>query len=75
MKPPIGYTRDDLVRCVRRELDFRARVFPRQIEIGRMSQRRADDEMALMRAVLEVLLQLPEEPPAQAGLFRAEPRR
>lgn len=41
--------------CVRRELGFRGRVYPRQVARGRMSQADADHELRAMQAVLTTL--------------------
>lgn len=40
---------------VTREIAMRERVYPRQVGNGRITQRLADRELALMRAVLTVL--------------------
>lgn len=43
------------IACVRRELAMRARVYPRRIEKGKMTQAAAAREQAEMQAVLETL--------------------
>ena len=43
------------IACIEREIAMRLRVYPRQIANGRMTQRKADREIALMRAVLATL--------------------
>jgi len=43
------------IRAVEREIAMRRRVYPAWIRNGRMTQRKADDEIAAMRAVLETL--------------------
>jgi hypothetical protein len=46
------------VECVGREIRLRERTYPRWVAAGRMSQARADDELAAMRAVLDTLSRL-----------------
>lgn len=43
------------ISCVRRELAMRARVYPRRIEKGKMTQAAAVHEQLHMLAVLETL--------------------
>lgn len=43
---------DDQVRAVEREIRFRERVYARRVAAGKMTQRKADDELEAMRAVL-----------------------
>lgn len=69
-----GFTREQLIACAYRELRLRERVYPHQVELGRMTSRKSAEEIAMMRAVLGVLRQLPETPKAQESLF-AEGRR
>lgn len=45
-------TDDELIACVTREIDMRRRVYPRWVESRRMTQRKADNEIRLMEAVL-----------------------
>ncbi len=40
------------IACVKREIRLRERVYPRWIASGRMTQAKADHEIASMRAVL-----------------------
>lgn len=49
---------EDQIACVERELGFRRRVYPRQVEGKRMTQQMADRELARMEAVLETLKKL-----------------
>jgi len=66
---PSGFTREQLLECVDRELRLRERVYPRWVSLGRMSHSKAEDEKALMGAVRAVLAQLPPTPEMQPGLF------
>jgi len=43
------------VRCIEREITMRERVYPRWVESKRLTQRKADEEMEAMRAVLATL--------------------
>lgn len=43
------------IACVEREIKMRERVYPRWIEAKRMTQKKADEEIAAMRGVLETL--------------------
>ena len=43
------------IACVKREIGLRERVYPRWVATGRLTQRKADDEIAAMKAVLETL--------------------
>lgn len=52
--PPV--TLDDMIRCVERELEFRRRVYPRQVASGKMAQGAADEELRRMEAVYEFLI-------------------
>lgn len=47
--------RPRLVACAKRELDYRRRVYPRWVENKRMTQARADEEIALMAEIVRVL--------------------
>lgn len=46
---------DDQIACVEREIALRSRVYPRWIADKRLTQVKADREMACMNAVLETL--------------------
>jgi hypothetical protein len=48
-------TIDEQISCVEREIRLRERNYPRWVEARRMSLRKAGEEMAAMRAVLETL--------------------
>lgn len=43
------------IACIKRELGMRSRVYPRRIALEKMTQEKADEELAAMRAVLETL--------------------
>lgn len=46
------------INCVRRELGYRERCYPSWVESGKIPQRKADDELAAMHAVLATLTEL-----------------
>ena len=58
---------DDQVLCVKREIRFRERVYPRWVSEARMTKAEADHQLAVMRAVLATLEQLREQ--QRPGLF------
>ncbi len=72
---PEGFTREELLACVEREIRLRERAYPRWVELGKMSAKKSQEEQAAMKAVLAVLRQLPPAPAAQPDLFGSEPRR
>lgn len=45
-------TPDDQVKAVEREIGFRKYVYPRRVAAGKMTQAKADHEIAVMEAVL-----------------------
>lgn len=49
---------EEQIKCVRRELNYRKYVYPKQVEKGKMDQLRADKEINAMAAVLETLLKI-----------------
>lgn len=49
---------DVQIKCVTRELGMRARVYPRWVASGKMTQAAADKETAAMQAVLDTLTAL-----------------
>lgn len=59
MNIPDGFTREDLLACIDRELRYRERVFPRRVERGQMTIAESTRELAKMRAVRKLLEQLP----------------
>ena len=48
------------IACVEREVKMRHRVYPRWVEAGRMTQKKADEEIAAMEAVLVTLRSQPQ---------------
>ena len=51
---------EEQVKCVERELWLRARVYPRWVERGRMTQAQAEHEMEAMATVLATLRKIAE---------------
>ena len=60
---------ETLMKCARRELDMRERVYPRMVEMGRMPADKADHEIACMRAIVGVLKQKVRDESDQMYLF------
>ncbi len=54
--------------AVEREVRMRENVYPRWVAAGRMTQSRADAELAAMRAVRDTLQSLAPAQPRQADL-------
>ncbi len=52
---------DAQVRCVEREIEQRKRVYPRLVANGRMSQKKADYEIAMMTQVLRTMKALNDD--------------
>ena len=51
-------TLDEQIKSVEREIGMRERVYPAWVRGKRMSQEKADHEMAAMRATLKTLIEL-----------------
>ncbi len=49
---------EEMISCVEREIGMRERVYPRWVEQKKMLQTTADQELARMRAVLDLLLEV-----------------
>ena len=62
---------DQQIACVQREIGLRKRAYPRWIQLGKMTQPVADEQLASMEAVLVTLQKLRDERRAKAnpGLF------
>jgi hypothetical protein len=52
------YSIERQLACVEREIRMREHVFPRWVEQKKISQKFADEELAVMRAVAETLREL-----------------
>jgi hypothetical protein len=48
---PSSISAADKLRCIERELILRYRVYPKRIESGKMTQRQADREIAIMEEI------------------------
>jgi len=46
------------IQCVKRELALRCRVYPKWVSLGKLQQSKADEEINLMRGVLNTLTAL-----------------
>lgn len=49
------FTAQELLDCAERELRLRRRVYPRQVQAGRMTQKLATTEIAKMEAIVALL--------------------
>jgi hypothetical protein len=47
---------DDMIGCAKRELALRKRAYPKWVDDGRMTEKKAEDEIAFMSAILDHLL-------------------
>jgi signal recognition particle subunit SEC65 len=58
--PEEGRMKDlrDQLRCVNREINMRTKVYPKWVERGSMTQKKADEEIATMKAVRDTLMDL-----------------
>jgi hypothetical protein len=54
--PAVSLTRQ--VECLERELRMRERTYPRWVAAGKMSQSKADEELAAMQAALDTVCKL-----------------
>jgi hypothetical protein len=64
------FTNEQLAAAAEREVRFRERVYARQVQIKRMSQAKADEEIALMKAIAANL----QEQAQRDGLFEGVAR-
>lgn len=62
-------TIDDMIKCARREIGFRTRVYPGWVAKGRMKQADADREIATMCEILRIIEDL-----RRAGVVGNGPR-
>jgi hypothetical protein len=72
---PDGFTREELLACIDREIRMRELVYPERVALGKMSTKKSLDELAAMRAIRAVIAQLPSTPPAQGALFGGKATR
>ena len=54
----MSFSNDQLANCALREMRWRIRVYPNRVFTGRMSQNKADVEIAMMEAIAEHFLAL-----------------
>jgi hypothetical protein len=55
------YSMHDLQRCAEREVAMRQRVYARFVTNGKMTQLKADNEVAMMQAIAEHFAELAEK--------------
>lgn len=49
---PFPVTKEDKIKCLRRELSLRRQVYPRRVHDGKMKATSADHEIRVMQAIL-----------------------
>jgi hypothetical protein len=54
----VNFAIRELVECAERELKLRHRVYRNRVDTGRMSQREADRQIAMMEAIAAKLREL-----------------
>ena len=55
------FSQKQLIDCASREVKQRLRVYPRLVEGQRMTQADADHQIAMMRAIIDVLFKSSDE--------------
>jgi hypothetical protein len=50
-----------LMACAYREYDRRTRRFPEMVKLQKITQKEADHEVAAMRAIYQVIMNLPDD--------------
>lgn len=59
----------DQIACARRELSMRRRVYPMWVSTQRMTQAKADHEIACMEAIVATLEAMAPPKPEQSALL------
>lgn len=62
-------THEQLLDCLAREIAMRRRVYPRMVQEDRMSQRVADEEIACMELLREIVKGRAPIPASQQTVF------
>jgi hypothetical protein len=65
---PAPHTRETLLACLDREIRLRETNYPAWVASGRLRERKAEDEIAKMKAIRFIVAQLPEEQTALGGV-------
>lgn len=63
----LGFNLSAQIRCVERELAKRRAVYKRLIEKGTMTERKAEEEIGAMQAVLRTLVEIDEKDASSRG--------
>ena len=61
MEEAVIITVRDQVKCVEREIAFRKRVYPKWVELKKMSPAKAELEIKVMESIKVSLLLMPQE--------------
>lgn len=59
---------DEQIKCVGREIGMRKNVYPKFLKSGRITQEKADHEIAAMEAVYETLKRVKDEQTAKVAI-------
>jgi hypothetical protein len=65
---PAPFTREQLLACLDREIRLRETNYPSWVASGRLRERKAEDEIAKMKAIRFVIAQLPETQASLGGV-------
>lgn len=60
---PDNFKREDLLRCLDREIRYRNHVFPKRVAAGKMTLTDSLNELLKMKAIRAVIAQLPPTQP------------
>lgn len=63
----LGFNLSAQIRCVERELAKRRAAYPWMIQKGRISERKAEEELGAMQAVLRTLIELDAKSASSRG--------
>ncbi len=66
-----NYSTAQQIKCVKREIEFRKKLYPRWIKNNNMTQEKADHEIGCMASVLETLEGLKRLEDAQQEMFNS----
>ncbi len=58
---PVSVSLNRQIECIEREIRYRRYVYPKRVAAGKLSQAKADDEIAVMEAIVKTLRSLKEK--------------
>jgi hypothetical protein len=68
----LNYSTTQKIKCVKREIEFGKKLYPRWIKNNNMTQEKADHEIGCMASVLDTLESLKRLEDARQELFNIE---